>query len=103
LHPSLQDDVGEHKKWAEFFKCPRILHSLEVVADTQDVEIKLEGEGPWTLPDSGDDVTMVFTPGHTSGHVVLYYGPDKALFTGDHLSAGYTPEEELYVFTRFNW
>jgi glyoxylase-like metal-dependent hydrolase (beta-lactamase superfamily II) len=74
-----------------------------VVADTQDVEIKLEGEGPWTLPDGGDDVTMVFTPGHTSGHLVLYYGPGKALFTGDHLSAGYTPEEELYVFTRFNW
>jgi len=98
-----KDDVGEHKKWADFFKCPRILHSLEVVADTQDVEIKLEGEGPWTLPDGGDDVTMVFTPGHTSGHVVLFYGPDKALFTGDHLSAGHTPEEELYVFTRFNW
>jgi glyoxylase-like metal-dependent hydrolase (beta-lactamase superfamily II) len=100
---SPQDDVGEHKQWAEFFKAPRILHALEVVPDTQEVEVKLQGEGPWTLPDGGDDVTLVFTPGHTSGHVVLYYGPDKSLFTGDHLSAGYTPEEELFIYTDFNW
>jgi len=98
-----KDDVCDHKKWAEFFKCPRILHSLEVVPDTQEVEIKLEGEGPWTLPDGGEDVTLIFTPGHTDAHVVLYYGPDKALLTGDHLSAGHTPGEDLYVFTRFNW
>lgn len=103
VHVHVQDDVGEHKAWAEFFKAPRILHTLEVQPDTQEVEVKLEGEGPWTLPDGGDDVQLVFTPGHTSGHVVLFYGPDKAIFTGDHLSAGYTPEEELFIYTKYNW
>lgn len=101
--PRLQDDVGEHKAWAKHFKAPRILHSLEVVPDTEDVEVKLTGEGPWRLPDGGDDVTLVFTPGHTSGHVVLYSAPDKAVFTGDHLSAGFTPDQELFVYEKYNW
>ena len=29
-----------------------------------------------------DDVELIFTPGHTSGHVCLLYEPAKALFTG---------------------
>jgi len=98
-----QDDVGEHKAWAKHFKAPRILHAQEVVADTEEVEIKLTGEGPWRLPDGGEDVSLIFTPGHTSGHVVLYYAPDKVICTGDHLSAGYTPEEELFVYKKYNW
>ena len=62
-------------------------------------EWKLEGEGPWQL---GDDVELIFTPGHTSGCVSLLYTPDKALFTGDHLaySAG---GEGLTIFRRYNW
>ncbi|WIA16117.1 hypothetical protein OEZ85_012836 [Tetradesmus obliquus] len=67
------------------------------------VEVKLTGEGPWQLPDGSDDITLIFTPGHTAAHVCLYYAPDKALFCGDHLCAGYTPDEELYVFKDFNW
>jgi glyoxylase-like metal-dependent hydrolase (beta-lactamase superfamily II) len=35
--------------------------------------------------------------------VCLYYAPDKALFSGDHLSAGYAPDQDLYVFKDFNW
>jgi glyoxylase-like metal-dependent hydrolase (beta-lactamase superfamily II) len=106
----LQDDVGEHTRWAEFFGAPRILHADEVVAGTQDVEIKLTGSGPWRLPDGGEDVELIFTPGHTSAHVVCFYAPDKAIFTGDHLSGGYRPGEvayvegqDLYVYTRYNW
>lgn len=96
--------MGDHKEWAAHFKAPRILHSLEVVPDTEGVEIKLEGEGPWKLPDGGDDVTLVFTPGHTDGHVVLFYAPDKVICTGDHLSAGEEPGEgDLKVYTDFNW
>eukprot|EP00879_Flechtneria_rotunda_P000416 GHRR01000510.1.p1 GENE.GHRR01000510.1~~GHRR01000510.1.p1 ORF type:complete len:346 (+),score=81.89 GHRR01000510.1:166-1203(+) len=98
-----KDDVGEHAQWAKHFKATRILHSEEVVPDTGDVEVKLAGQGPWRLPDDSSDITLVFTPGHTSGHVCLYYQPDKALFTGDHLSAGYTPEDTLTIFKDFNW
>jgi glyoxylase-like metal-dependent hydrolase (beta-lactamase superfamily II) len=55
------------------------------------------------LPDGSDDISLIFTPGHTSAHVCLYYAPDKALFSGDHLSAGYAPGQDLYVFKDFNW
>lgn len=87
-----RDDVGDHAKWHQYFNAPRILHDTEVTADTQDVEVKLTGEGPWALDGEGvkqhaaagddDDVIMIFTPGHTSGHVSLLYKPDNALFTG---------------------
>lgn len=98
-----KDDVGDHAQWSKHFKAERILHADEVVPDTEGVEVKLSGAGPWQLPDGSEDVELIFTPGHTSAHVCLYYKPDKAIFTGDHLSAGYTPDEDLYVFTDFNW
>ena len=41
-------------------------------------EVQLEGEGPWKLPDGGDDMELVFTPGHTAGHVCLFYKAQKA-------------------------
>ena len=37
----------------------------------------MEGEGPWGLPDGSDDCEIVFTPGHTEAHCVLYYKPQK--------------------------
>ena len=40
-------------------------------------EVLLEGEGPWKLPDDSDDFELVFTPGHTAGHVCMYYKPEK--------------------------
>lgn len=70
-------------------------------------EVQLEGEGPWSLADlssgSGggssvagssngssiaeeDDVSILFTPGHTAGCLSLLYRPDRALFTGDSLA-----------------
>lgn len=79
----LRDDVGDHALWSKQFEAQRILHSEEVVPDTEGVEVKLSGAGPWQLPDGSDDVEMVFTPGHTSAHVCLYYKPDKAIFTGE--------------------
>jgi len=36
-------------------------------------EVMLEGEGSWKLPDGGDDMEIVFTPGHTAGHCVLIH------------------------------
>jgi glyoxylase-like metal-dependent hydrolase (beta-lactamase superfamily II) len=100
---SRRDDVGDHAKWAKHFNVPRILHKDEVVSDTAAVEIKLEGEGPWQLPDSSSDIDLIFTPGHTSAHVCLYHKPTKTLFSGDHLSQDYADLEALMIFHDFNW
>ena len=37
----------------------------------------MDGEGPWGLPDGSDDCEIIFTPGHTEAHCVLYYKPQK--------------------------
>ena len=49
-------------------------------------EVQLDGSGPWELPDGGEDVSLVATPGHTNGHIVLHFRPEQTLLTGDHLS-----------------
>ncbi|KAG8480206.1 hypothetical protein CXB51_024892 [Gossypium anomalum] len=77
-----KDDVADHAKWATRFSCDRILHLEDVEICTADVEMKLEGNGPWSL---GDDIMLVHAPGHTEGTVCLLYKPLKILFTGDHL------------------
>lgn len=62
-------------------------------------EWQLEGEGPWAL---GDDVELIFTPGHTAGCVSLLSKPDRALFTGDHLA--YSQRlGRLTIFRAYNW
>ena len=57
-----------------------------------EVEVKLEGGGPWVLPDGGTDVELIHTPGHTTGHVVFLHKPDHALLSGDHW--GYSGREQ---------
>lgn len=49
------------------------------------VEVQLEGEGPWQLPDGSEDIELIHTPGHTDGSVVLLYKPSSTLFSGDHM------------------
>ncbi|CAI0628186.1 unnamed protein product [Linum tenue] len=68
------DDVADHEKWSKRLNCQRILHSGDVPVhfhsvrvDTADVEIKLEGNGPWSL---GEDVELIHVPGHTEDLVV---------------------------------
>lgn len=41
------------------------------------VEVKLEGEGPWLLPDGSQDMQIVLTPGHTEFHCCLVYEAQK--------------------------
>ena len=45
---------------------------------------------PQTAETESDPAWVFRTPGHTKGHVVLHYRPDKALLTGDHLMFRYT-------------
>ena len=50
------------------------------------VEVKLEGDGPWQLPDGSEDFDLVLTPGHTEAHVVAIYKPEKVHQTCKPLS-----------------
>ncbi len=77
---SHRDDVADHEKFHEHFRCRRIIHR----ADARGIEVEesIEGQEPVTLD---RDLLVVPVPGHTRGHVVLLYR-NKYLFTGDHLA-----------------
>jgi glyoxylase-like metal-dependent hydrolase (beta-lactamase superfamily II) len=80
-----------------------VLHELEVDSRTRDVEVKLEGEGPWQLPGFSDG-QILFTPGHTQGHVcfLLQRGQGGALFSGDHLAKA-EAGDFLSGHPNYNW
>jgi len=100
-----KDGVAHHQKWKDRFPgLQRIIHRADVTKDTEDCEIKLEGEGVW---DPAPDYSILHTPGHTAGSISLLftcsgeYGGDSVLFTGDHLA--YTPSRKgLEGFKRYN-
>ncbi|WP_293335324.1 MBL fold metallo-hydrolase [Microcoleus sp. CAWBG58] len=82
LYLTHRDDVADHQKYREHFKCDRILHADEINADTRSVEIQLSGSEPHQI---AEDLLIVTVPGHTKGHTVLLY-KNKFLFSGDHLA-----------------
>jgi len=117
---SHRDDVGEHERWAARFpRMRRVVHEreAEAVPSLRACEVVLRGEGPWRLPDGGDDVLLVLTPGHTAGSITLLYEPEQAALVGDHLDAsppanefGVVPppappsaRQDLHVFRDFCW
>lgn len=87
-----RDDLADQDKWAERFGATRIIHSEEIYPGIDDIEIQLEGEGPWNLAGETVDqntldggVQIVHVPGHTEGSITMWHEPTKAVFTGDHL------------------
>lgn len=95
---SHRDDVADHALFAEHFKCKRIIHRLEVNASTRDCEMILDGEGDWDL---APDVKILFTPGHTEGHLTLLY-KNNFMFTGDHLFYS-AAKNRVYASQSVNW
>ena len=81
LYLTHRDDVADHQKFHEHFKCDRILHSDDITTDTRNVETQLIGLEPFTLD---SDLLIIPVPGHSKGHTVLLY--KNFLFTGDHLA-----------------
>lgn len=63
------------------------------------VEVQLEGEGPWQLPDASEDIDLIHTPGHTDGSLVLLLKPGKVLFSGDHFGVSRRAGLQLAVMT----
>ncbi|KAH7669254.1 Metallo-hydrolase/oxidoreductase protein [Dioscorea alata] len=92
-----KDDVGDHEKWFNHLRCKRIIHAGDVEPHTADVEMQLQGEGPWSI---STDFELIHTPGHTEGSVCLYYKPLKILFTGDHFAK--SKDSELSIFEQYN-
>ena len=92
-----QDDVADAERYATEFGAQRIIHRSEISAQP-DSEIIIENNDAINI---SDDFTIIPTPGHTRGHMVLLYR-SKFLFTGDHLS--YDPaSSELVAFRRHCW
>ncbi|MBI4340422.1 MAG: MBL fold metallo-hydrolase [Chloroflexi bacterium] len=57
------------------------------------VDMLLEG-GEELLP--GSDLWAIWTPGHSAGHVCIYDGRRKLLFSGDHILPTITPNVSLF-------
>jgi glyoxylase-like metal-dependent hydrolase (beta-lactamase superfamily II)/ferredoxin len=95
---SHQDDVADHEKFHQHFKCTRIIHRNDLQEDTKNCEMILEGEEDFHL---NADIKIISTPGHTRGHLVLHY-KNQFLFTGDHLF--YDAETtKIYASKSVNW
>jgi len=80
-----KDTTCEHDRWNAFFSnAVRVIHRFDAKGDTLGFESRLNGKGPWEI---GDDVKVVYVPGHTLGSVAVLYrsAVDSALFTGGHL------------------
>ncbi|HEX8000944.1 MAG TPA: MBL fold metallo-hydrolase [Pyrinomonadaceae bacterium] len=92
-----RDDVADHARFAKKFGCTRIMHADDGAA-RHSIEHVIEGESDVLLD---HDLTVIPTPGHTRGHMLLLYR-NKFLFTGDHLA--WSPSKEtLTAFRSVAW
>jgi glyoxylase-like metal-dependent hydrolase (beta-lactamase superfamily II)/ferredoxin len=92
-----RDDVADHARFAKKFGCERLMHAADGAARYA-VERVIEGEDAVRLD---DDLTIIPTPGHTRGHMLLLY-KNRFLFTGDHLAWSPT-KETLTAFRSVAW
>lgn len=77
---SHRDDAGDAEKFAQHFKAKRIIHRHELEAQPHAEEVLNETE----IYDFQPEFTVVPSPGHTEGHMMLIY-KNKYLFSGDSL------------------
>ena len=76
-----RDDVSDAHKYAAYFGAERVIHEFERAAQP-DAEIILEGEDDHKV----GSARILFTPGHTKGHMVLLWR-SAYLFVGDHFAS----------------
>lgn len=104
-----RDDIADVEKYATAFDAKRIIHrddadsapGSEVVLDIvagHFVGSNLHNEFADSLR---DQFTIIPTPGHTEGHMVLLY-KNQFLFTGDHLAFD-RETNQLEAFDDFCW
>jgi len=98
LYLTHRDDVADHQKFRDHFKCDRILHKDDLSAGTRSVEMQLTGSEPFQL---AADLLIIPIPGHSKGHTALLY-KNKFLFSGDHL-AWSDRRQQLVAFREVCW
>ncbi|HVF27368.1 MAG TPA: MBL fold metallo-hydrolase [Pyrinomonadaceae bacterium] len=92
-----RDDIADHNKFARKFGARRVMHVADGAARLG-IEDIIEGETERQLD---EELLIIPTPGHTSGHCVLLY-KNKFLFTGDHLA--WSPSRRtLTAFRSVTW
>ncbi len=93
-----RDDVADHQKFRDHFRCDRWLHRADVSSETSGVERIFEGEAPVTL---AREASLLPMPGHTAGSTVLLYR-DTFLFSGDH-AAWSISRGQIFAFEDVCW
>ena len=76
-----RDDVAAAHEYAAHFGARRVIHAFEKDAQPG-AEIVLKGSGDHDV----GSARIIFTPGHTRGHMVLLWR-GKCLFVGDHFAS----------------
>ncbi|MEZ0361370.1 MAG: MBL fold metallo-hydrolase [Hydrogenobacter sp.] len=90
-----EDDIADAEFYAKAFKAKVIIHERDAHAYKY-ADIKVSGEDPVNI----GDFTLIPTPGHTAGHMVLLY--KKFLFCGDHI--WYSPaKKRLWASKEYCW
>lgn len=69
----------------------RLKDSFETRSTVDYVEPEVRLDGGETLPMEGLDISAIWTPGHTPGHLCFYDEKSKVLLTGDHVLPRITP------------
>jgi len=102
-----RDDVADADKYATEFGAKRIIH-VDDADSAPGSEIVLDLHEPAVISSelhqsfAGlSQLTIIPTPGHTKGHMVLLYG-EKYLFTGDYLAYD-RDTERLEAFREHCW
>lgn len=98
MYLSHKDDIADHQKFHDHFNCIRVIHVDELEESTLKCELILKGEEGIKLT---PDAEIITTPGHTRGHLVLYY-KKQFLFTGDHLFFD-KDIHRIYASKNVNW
>lgn len=95
--------------YATAFNAKRIVHlddadsapGSEIVLDIQSAQPVNASLNCEFLSDLGEQLTIIPTPGHTKGHIVLLY-KNQFQFTGDHLAFD-RDTQQLEAFRDFCW
>lgn len=106
---SHRDDIADAAKYATAFNAKRIVHlddadsapGSEIVLDIQSAQAVDSNLNSQFQSDLGEQLTIIPTPGHTKGHMVLLY-KNQFLFTGDHLAFD-RDTQQLEAFRDFCW